>query len=374
MVGGFGSAALVEDAVLEGQVLHESARSFFSEDFLESTGSADLFAQTRAELVSTCGQYNSMSCNGPIGDMMKSHSLAFHDVPIPTLFWSSRPLTALFTRRWGAVLVLCLAVALLHSSSEDFRDVMKASDGLSLQYLRVENLRVFENVFPELSDDTNYDIRENRRLRLRSVGVYFGLHHLLLVDTCNTSLIADSGFEVSCRQPIRVHGFWVHVSGSSKHDQSYDWAGLQYSWCGVLNGRCSHNVSHDVRNQVFGTGHWVRGEWNIVRSVSRTEGVYRQGITAVPWALRSYQSLIWSVCYAICGLCLLCVAVLASIEGKAVAAKKGIVFSAVIGGGLLLVPRLAHCMQLLLTEEPKLAHVLLGLPNGVAYGTDQVEG
>ena len=334
---------------------------------LESAGSRNQpeGSDRRHEVLAT---YNSLSCTGPFSAMLGSCGLAYLDVPGSSIWLTSRPLTAAFSRWWMSALFFFVAACLLRESALDVAEIIQSSGGLQIRYLRVDNVTVHEHLLQERAD---FQLPADQQLQLLAGGVYLGWHSLLLAGTCNTSLISDRSFEISCREPIHVHGFWLHVSRASR--ARYRWAGVQYSWCGSVRGdRCDIIHAAGWATQIPGSGQVLpASEWRIARSSSDYQGVFRVPVTGQPLSLRSYHSLVILAGYIIVSLGLLFVGGL-SLAGKALAAKRAAILTLFLAGVFMFWLPLIDFATTQAAENLLLGCVLAGLRNNVKYGTDQI--
>lgn len=73
--------------------------------------------------------------------------------------------------------------------------------GIPVARLRVDNLTVFENYFPDLSR-ARKDPR-NGELVLKNAGLYLNFYNHMPDGECETSVISSTSFEISC-EPARA--------------------------------------------------------------------------------------------------------------------------------------------------------------------------
>lgn len=258
-----------------------------------------------------------MDCaGGPIAHLLKRSQLglAYANVPNSSMIWTSRPLTALWTRWQFSVFLLLLAVALLIGQSQDLASLFHNSNMYSVRWLKVETIRVYENPFPDLAlEQSSGNVPENGRLSVVDCGFFVSGNDLALDETCNTTLTSDESFEIRCLENVEVHGFWVRVAGSSaklkgsrlkhQHLPHYDFAGLQYSYIvgsadSEIGARQPPNTG-DVYN-VMGTGQTIRGKiWDVVPSRSELEGLYRVPMAELPLLQRPLRTIMIAVAYLV---------------------------------------------------------------------------
>ena len=161
---------------------------------------------TRQSLYGIISRFNSND-HGQIDALLHASriGLAFFNVPNSSVFFSSRPLTALLTRWQMCALILVVAMSLLAAVAYDLLTITGSSRRLRGLHVDVE---VYENVFPHLAHG---NVSENRRLALIDGGVYVNGFDRKYIEGCQTHLTSASSFDIFCAQHIMVHGIWVLV-------------------------------------------------------------------------------------------------------------------------------------------------------------------
>jgi hypothetical protein len=177
--------------------------------------------------------YNSLHCiNGPVETLHKQcmMDLAFADVPNSSIMSTSNPLTAALSRWQFCTLFLLMAAAVFSVCASDLRGASAAIE--SMKWIKVDNIHVYENVFPDMQLGANAPA--NRPLVLEDCGLFVYSHNFKLIEGC-TSVISKSSFEILCDHPVLAHGVWVLVSGATNRGGAhelpmYGYAGLEYSY------------------------------------------------------------------------------------------------------------------------------------------------
>lgn len=279
----------------------------------------------RESLTDILARYNAMRCEGgPMDDLLKRSELglAYVNVPNSSVIWTSRPLTALWTRWQFCVFLLLIAVALIIGQSKDVSSLFH-SDTSPVRWLNVDTMKIYPSPFPRLApEQRGEDFTATRHLALVGAGLYMDGIDLSLQEACNTSLTSDSSFLMSCRENVRVHGFWVRVAWPSdlvqlqgpgaKHVKvklaDHGYAGVEYSYrVGVGSADSQVGLSRPPdRGQVFnvmGTGQTIQGKiWTVSASRSRLEGIYRFPIAELPLHQRPFRDINIALAYLVIGM------------------------------------------------------------------------
>lgn len=272
---------------------------------------------SRESLCSILAHYNTLDCDGQIGgSFVAGPGVAYANVPNTSLTFTTRPWTAIWSRWQFSIFVFTLAAALLQSGFSDLHHMTSSSTSRSMRWLKVENIEVFENVFPNFTGP--HEIAENRRLALVDVGIYLDSYNCRLTEACNTTITSASSFEIACHRTVEMHGIWVLVAGATERASAdaaeglplpyYEYAGIQYSYTigedDSVFGRRTPDET-DVYN-VMGTGQFVRGKiWDVLKSGSSSEGIFRIPTTArLPLVMRAWKEIVDFVAYTLVGLVL----------------------------------------------------------------------
>lgn len=103
------------------------ATSVGSGDLDDQEGAPDKFAHSRSSLGGICGNFNSLCCHGPIGELLDKYETVFRNVPHGSLGNTKRPVTAAFTRWPLTLTTLVLAAIILYDSAYDMRSIVQGS-------------------------------------------------------------------------------------------------------------------------------------------------------------------------------------------------------------------------------------------------------
>jgi hypothetical protein len=270
-------------------------------------------------LTRLCAHYNSLSARGPISDMVANCKVGYVNVPGSSVFYTSNPVTATFTRRSTCICFMILSLFILNDmvipleyfdeDSLTYRagpgSLVRDNPGRRIKWMRVYDLNVFENVFPDLSQPA--DAASNGRLKLVDGGVYY---KQLDQTGCKTTITSPTSFELLCDEQVPVHGFWVYVSGSSKMREGrpfHEYAGIQYryqTWDGegTREDNAQPSAGSGQIKTVMGTDQELRGHWGIAKSLSRFEGLFRVPISAEPLLQQHWHICVYAVSYFAVGL------------------------------------------------------------------------
>ena len=132
-------------------------------------------------------------------------------IPTP---WTSRPVTAILTRRVFQMICLLLGLSLIFGActgSEDAaqRYLWSCLHGREALPIRVLDIHVeaYGNVFPDLAAR----LPGNRQLTVQAGGLYLNDDNHLLRDKCNISMMSPAWVHIECTQAISSHGFWLYA-------------------------------------------------------------------------------------------------------------------------------------------------------------------
>ena len=311
-------------------------------------------AQRMAVLAQVCSEYNAMHAQGRIGDMLKSHAVGFDDLPRASIFWTSRPVTAAFTRYTTGLTFLLLSAVVLMDPILNVQNMLQGSRAPKVRELRVERLLVYDNVFPNLSADV--DSPENKRMEIVDVGVY--LYHENFrphQHGCITNMTSPSSFTISCEEQIAMHGFWVQVLPSRDPPQ-HGYAAIQHA--PFLPGPM---VPPDQEFIVVGTGQKVRGvKWLLTRSVTEGERIYRVPIAARdPIQLRPQREVFHCFFYFVMSALGVCAGV-SALAGRPVAGKRSFLGILVCVAGVNFAYLVIDSVAYASSTDKKLAGILVG--------------
>ena len=182
------------------------------------------------------------------------------------------------------IVLLVIAGIFLYDTAFNLSSIVAGNSGIPVKLLRVTNVKVFKNYFPNLSVDENDE--RNQRLGLRGGGLFFHSYTFLPDGVCQTTILSGSSFEIVCEKSVRAHGFWVQVSGSPTDGDvpTFGYAAVQYAvqlWqheqghASNLSDPSWVAPESSYTERVPGTSHWVRGSlWVLKQSQSQREGTY----------------------------------------------------------------------------------------------------
>jgi len=266
-------------------------------------------AHTVETLSRVLAHYNTLAVdNGQIGEMLKANNVGLDNVPIASLVFSSRPLTALSTRWQIFLVVFVYGIYLLVLAFNLLVGTLSGSAGMPMRWLKVDTIRAYENVFPDLS--SNNAAAGNGLLNMVDGGVFVNSHNLRHLDGCSTNITSPSSFSISCSRTVHMHGIWLLVTGSSRKDASvwgggeggasYDYAGVQYSY-EVGQSAESAGIRFPEETEVFnvmGTGQSLRGtDWQVIKTETKSEGLFRIETANIPLTWANWKGLVDFVVY-----------------------------------------------------------------------------
>ena len=274
----------------------------------------------RAGLVDICKNSNTMHAEGPRSALLKRYEVAYVKVPDAAIAWTSRPVTAILTRRVFQIICLLLGLSLIFGACTGSEDAgqgylwscLHGREGLPIRVLDI-HVEAYSNVFPDLAAR----LPGNRQLTVQAGGLYLNDDNHLLRDKCNISMMSPAWVHIECTQAISSHGFWLYAvddasegmgGAGSKSDvnsgeQENQWAGIAYSY--ELPEEGIRVPAKNERAKVLGTSSTLEGsKWIVAQSLSPLEGIYR--VPLVPanqcaLRLRHWRANTVMVCYLLTG-------------------------------------------------------------------------
>ena len=235
-------------------------------------------------------RFNSLeTMNGAVGVLLQASAigLAYANVPISMIVFTSRPLTALLTRWPMMVFLLGYAITILYPGIIGVRSAIRGTS-IPVRWIKAHEVKVYESLFPDLRWDR---VRKDTRLTLAAAGIYDNSLNRALIPGCNTTL-GENSFEMQCAENVLMQGIWLHVVGATKRatpDESwpfYDYAGIQYAYTigrvqedGAV--RAERIPEEDDIYNVMGTGEKIRGSiWDVRPSQMSSDGLFQLPFTA----------------------------------------------------------------------------------------------
>jgi len=321
-------------------------------------------------------RFNSLETkSGAVGKLLdacaNSIGLAVANVPTSMIVFTSRPLTAILTRWPMIVFLFGYAIVFLYPCILDARTAVWGRS-VSMQWLKVHEVKVFESVFPILGS-------EDTRLTLVDAGVYDQSLNRRLIPGCNSTL-SESSFEIRCADVVEIRGIWLHVVGPNKQvsrgwpsQPRYKHAGIEYA----------HTIGADFSEQggvrspgigdvysVMGTGQTMSGRtWEVRPSQTSSDGIYRLPAPAAqaPLLERPTTEILRYFAYSWFGMVLLTACAFA-VLGKPRVAKHVTVISAVFAAIMFFAMHFIEAVEFF-AQERRLACVLFGVSRGFRIDT-----
>jgi len=284
-------------------------------------------AHSHDTLSRVVAEYNTLTVSdGLIGAMLKANSVGLANVPTASLLFTSRPMVALATRWQACFVTLLCGAAMLIMAYNMLHGTVSDRAGVPMRWLKVDHIKVYENVFPDFNDAAT--AAQNRLLTLEDGGVFVDSHNLRQLDGCSTNITSPTSFLISCAHTVRIHGIWILVTGSSRVGLSgegrsggakYDYAGVEYAY-EVGESAKGAGVRRPGEQEVFnvmGTGQSLRGvAWHVLPSETSMEGLFRISTAEIPLSWARWKGVVDFVVYALVGL-LLCTAGVLGLAQKA---------------------------------------------------------
>ncbi len=234
-------------------------------------------------------RFNSLeTMNGAVGVLLKASAvgLAYANVPISMIIFTSRPLTALLTRWPMMVFMLGYAITIFYPGIIGVRSAIRGTS-IPVRWIKVHDVKVYESLFPDLRWGR---VRKDTRLTLAAAGIYDNSLNRALIPGCNTTL-GENSFEMQCTENVLMQGIWLQAVGATKRatkranpDYSrpfYDYAGIQYAYTigrvqddGAV--RAERIPAEDDIYNVMGTGEKIRGSiWDVRPSQMSSDGLFQ---------------------------------------------------------------------------------------------------
>ena len=318
----------------------------------------------RACLVDICKNSNIMHAEGPRSALLKKYEVAYVKVPDVAIAWTSRPVTAILTRRVFQIVCLLLGLALIFGAACTAEDAgsgyiwscLHSREGLPIRVLDI-HVEAYGNVFPDL----DARLPGNRQLTVQAGGLYLNDDNHLLQDKCNISMMSPAWVHIVCKQAVSSHGFWLYAvddasegtGGASSTSVVYSgerenqWAGIVYSY--ELPEEGIRVPAENERAKVLGTSSTLEGsKWIVARSISPLERIYR--VPLVPknqcaLHLRHWRANTIMVCYFLTGTGYV-LASLLGILGRTDVAKTAMYMGMALGGVLNLAGIMVTLIQM----------------------------